>query len=227
MRYPILMLKQQEKQMKSLKLHDIVWADGYKATVYSLPNLDGDMQIILDEGLWTETIYDCNIHDITLDSDGYFVLDTEFVPIVGDIISINEKEYRLVDIDEGVVTLERDDEIRYYSFYDIAWDIMDGYWISSICEQVFSPTVKRKLKVYEVQQDNVYLYNSLEELKEIYELLGEPSIQGGDSCIDTFIDSLKYGYGLVHYWEDWDSDYDYMYKYIKVIQGATFIEEYL
>ena len=32
--------------MKSLKLHDTVWADGYKATVYSLPNIDGDMQIL-------------------------------------------------------------------------------------------------------------------------------------------------------------------------------------
>ena len=53
--------------MKSLKLHDTIWADGYKATVYSLPNIDGDMQIILNDGLWTETIYDCNIHDITLD----------------------------------------------------------------------------------------------------------------------------------------------------------------
>ena len=214
--------------MKSLKLHDLVWADGYKATVYSLPNIDGDMQIILDEGLLTETIYDCNIHDITLDSDGDFVLDTDFVPVVGDIIRINEKEYRLTDIDEGVVTLERGDEIRYYSFYDITWDIMDGYWISSICEQVFSPTVKRKLKVYEVQ-DGVYLYNSLEELKEIYELLGEPSIQGfyGTDSYENLTDSLQYEYGILHYWEDYDSDYDYMYKYIKVIQGATFIEEYL
>ena len=44
--------------MKSLKLGDVVWADGYRATVYSLPNLDGDMQIILDSGLWTETIYE-------------------------------------------------------------------------------------------------------------------------------------------------------------------------
>ena len=67
--------------MKSLKLHDIVWADGYKATVYSLPNIDGDMQIILDDGLWTETIYDCSIHDITLDSDGEWELTAEFVPI--------------------------------------------------------------------------------------------------------------------------------------------------
>ena len=214
--------------MKSLKLHDTVWADGYKAKAYSLPNIDGDMQIILDEGLWTETIYDCNIHNITLDRDGDFVLDTEFVPAVGDIIMIDEREFQLVDIDEGVVTLKRGDEIRYYSFYDITWDIMDGYWISSICEQVFSPTVKRKLKVYEVQ-DGVYLYNSLGELKEIYELLGEPSIQGfyGTDSYENLTDNLQYGYGLLHYWEDYDSDYDYMYKYMKVIEGATFIEEYL
>ena len=212
--------------MNSLKLNDVVWADGYKATVYSLPNIDGDMQIILDGGLWTETIYACSIHDITLDSDGDFVLDTEFVPIIGDVIRINEKEYRLVDIDEGVVTLERGDEIRYYSFYDITWDIMDGYWVSSIDEQVFSPTVRRKLKVYEVE-DTVYLYNSLEELKEIYELLGEPHIAEtyAKSNIDTFIDSLKYGYGLLHYWEDYDSEWDYTHKYIKVIQGGCIKDE--
>lgn len=213
--------------MKSLKLNDLVWADGYKAKVYSLPNIDGDMQIILDEGLWTETIYDCNIHDITLDNDGDFALDTEFVPVVGDIISINEKEYRLVDIDDGVVTLERGDEIRYYSFYDITCDIMNGYWISSICEQVFSPTVKRKLKVYEVR-DGVYLYNSLDELKEIYELLGEPSIQGfyGTDSYENLIDSLQHKHGLVHHWKDYDSERDYTYIYMKVIDGATLIEDY-
>ena len=206
-----------------MKLGDVVWADGYKTTVYSLPNIDGDMQIVLD-GLWTETVYDCNIHDITLDNDGDYALDKEFVPVVGDIIRVNEKEYQLVDIEENVVTLKRNDEIRYYSFYDIEHDIINDYWISSMCQQVRSPTVKRKLDVYEVQ-DNVYSYNSLDELKEIYELLGEPSIQGGDSCIDTFIDSLEYKYGLVYHWENWDSNYDYVYKYIKVIDGATFIEE--
>ena len=213
--------------MKSLKLHDIVWADGYKATVYSLPNIDGDMQIILDKGLWTETIYDCSIHDITLDNDGEWELTTEFAPIIGDVIKVNEKEYQLADIDDGVVTLKRNDEIRYYSFYDIEHDIIDDYWISSMCEQVRSPTVKRKLEVYEVQ-DDVYSYNSLDELKEIYELLGEPSIQDfyGTDSYENLIDSLQYGYGLLYYWEYYDSDYDYMYKYIKVIQGATFIEDY-
>ena len=213
--------------MKSLKLNDLVWADGYKSKVYSLPNIDGDMQIILDEGLLTETIYDCNIHEITLDSDGDYVLDTEFVPVIGDVIRINEKEYRLTATDDGVVTLERGDEIRYYSFYDIAFDIMDGYWISSMNEQVFSPAIKRKLKVYEVQ-DNVYLYNSLEELNEIYHLLGKPSISETyeKSKIDTLIDSLQYGYGLLHYWENYDSECDYTYKYVKIIPGGAFIEEY-
>lgn len=210
--------------MKSLKLGDVVWADGYKAKITKI-TYDGVVGLVLDDGLITEFYYECLLGDITLDSDGDWALDTEFVPVVGDIIRINEKEYRLVDIDDGVVTLERGDEIRYYSFYDITWGIMDGYWISSICEQVFSPTVRRKLEVYQVQ-DNVYSYKSLEELKEIYELLGEPSIQGfyGTDSYENLTDSLQYKYGLVHYWEDWDSDYDYTYKYMKVIEGAKVVE---
>ena len=212
-------------KVKPVEVGCVVWVDGYKSKITKITD-DGVVDLVLDEGLLTETIYDCSIHDITLDNDGDLVLDTEFVPVVGDIIRINEKEYRLTDIDDGVVTLERGDEIRYHSFYDITWDIMDGYWISNMCEQVFSPTAKRKLKVYEVQ-DNVYSYNSLDELKEIYELLGEPHIAETyeKSKIDTLIDSLQYGYGLLHYWEDYDSDYDYMYKYIKVIDGACIKDE--
>ena len=211
--------------MKSLKLNDIVWADGYKAKVTKITD-DCVVGLVLDEGLITEFHYECLLGDITLDRDGDFVLDTEFVPMIGDIIRINEKEFQLVGIDEGVVTLVRGDEMRYYSFYDIERDIISDYWISSMCEQVFSPSVKRKLKVYEVQ-DNVYLYNSLDELKEIYELLGEPSIQGfygTDSC-ENLIDSLQYKYGLIYHWKNYDSEYDFNYKYIKVIQGAI-IEEY-
>ena len=211
--------------MKSLKLHDTVWADGYKAKITKITD-DGVVGLVLDEGLITEFHYECLLGDITLDSVGYFVLDTEFVPMVGDVIRINEKEYRLVDIDDGVVTLERGDEIRYYSFYDITSDIMDGYWISSICEQVFSPTVKRKLKVYEVQ-DNVYLYNSLDELKEIYELLGEPSTQGfyGTDSYENLIDSLQHKHGLIYYWEDYDSEWGYTYKYMTVIDGGYIKDE--
>ena len=210
--------------MKSLKLNDLVWADGYKAKITKI-TYDGVVGLVLDEGLITEFHYECLLGDITLDNDGDYVLDTEFVPVVGDVININEKEFRLVDIDDGVVTLERGDEIRYYSFYDITWDIMNGYWISSMCEQASSLTVKRKLKVYEVQ-DSVYLYNSLEELKEIYELLGKPSIQGfyGTDSYENLIDGLQYKYGILHHWEDYDTEWDYTYKYVKVIDGACIKE---
>ena len=179
---------------------------------------------VLDDGLWLEFYYECSLHDISLDDNGDFVLDTYFAPVVGDTVTINDKEFQLINIDDGVATLVRGDEIRYYSFCDIEHDIMNGYWISSVCQQVRSPSVKRKLEVYEAQ-DSVYEYTSLEELKEIYELLDKPSIHGGDySSNDALVDGLKYEYGIIHYWEDYDSNYDYMYKYMKVIQGAKVVE---
>ena len=213
-------------RVKPVEVGCMVWFDGYKYKVTKITD-DGVLGLVLDEGLVTEFYYECLLSDITLYNDGDWVLDKEFVPVVGDVIRINEEEYRLVAIDDGVVTLERGDEIRYYSFYDIERDIINDYWVSSFCEQVFSPTVKRKLKVYEVQ-DNIYLYNSLDELKEIYELLGEPHIAETyeNSKIDTLINSLQYNYGLIYYWEYWDSEWGFNYKYIKVIQGATFIEDY-
>ena len=98
--------------MKSLKLGDTIWADGYKAKVTKITD-DGVVGLVLDEGLITEFHYECLLHDITLDDDdNEWELITESVPMIGDVIRINEKEYRLVAIDDGVVTLERGDEIR-------------------------------------------------------------------------------------------------------------------
>lgn len=58
-------------RVKSLKLNDLVWADGYKSKVTKI-TYDGVVGLVLDEGLWTEFHYDCSIHDISLDSDGDF-----------------------------------------------------------------------------------------------------------------------------------------------------------
>ena len=46
----------------------------------------------------------------------------------------------------------------------------------------------------------------------------------GYRCIDTFIDSLQHGYGLIHYSENLDSEWDYVYKYMKVIDGAKVVK---
>ena len=52
--------------------------------------------------------------------------------------------------------------------------------------------------------------------------MGEPSIRDfyGTDSYENLIDSLQRNYGLLHYWEDYDSDYDFVLKYMKVIDGA-------
>ena len=119
--------------MKSLKLHDTIWADGYKSKVTKITD-DGVVGLVLDEGLITEFHYECLLGDITLDSDGEWELTTEFVPMIGDVIRIDEKEYELIAIDEGVVTIKRGDELRYYRLFDVEHSIIEGYWISSSCQ---------------------------------------------------------------------------------------------
>ena len=212
-------------KVKPVEVGCVVWVDGYKSKITKITD-DGVVGLVLDEGLITEFHYECLLGDITLDNDGDYVLDTEFVPVVGDVIRINYEEYVLITIDDSIVTTQRGDEIRHYSIHDVNFNIINGYWISPFSQEVFSPTVKRKLKVYEAQ-DNVYLYNSLDELKEIYELLGEPPIQGfyGTDSYENLIEILRYGYGLVHHWENYDSERDFMYKHIKVIQGGYIKDE--
>ena len=78
----------------------------------------------------------------------------------------------------------------------------------------------------ETVQDSVYLYNSLEELKEIYELLNKPYIQDfyGTDSYENLIDSLRHKHGLIYYWEDYDSEWDFTYKNMKVIDGGCIKE---
>ena len=63
--------------MKSLKVGDVVWVDCYKAKVIKITG-DGVVGLVLDDGLWVEFYYECSLHDISLDDNGDFVLDTEF-----------------------------------------------------------------------------------------------------------------------------------------------------
>ena len=69
-------------------------------------------------------------------------------------------------------------------------------------------------------------FNSLDELKEIYELLGEPYLYGidGYTMYDLLIEGLQCNYGLIYFWENYDNEWICAYKNMKVIQGAI-IEE--
>ena len=215
--------------MKELTLGDTVHVDGCLAIVRSIN--DYSTTLVLDEGTYFEYAYECPTNNIQIDDNGDWYANTDRALVIGDVVTLdsNEHEYTVINIQDDVATLKRQGDIKYYHLSDIDYDIRYGFSISSYAVESMSATDKRKLEVYEVQS-NVFEYKSFEELKEIYKLLGKPMVEGHYGLnyenIDIFNDSLQYGFGLIHYWENFDSEWDYIYKYIKVIDGATFIEEY-
>ena len=212
--------------MKELTLGGTVYVDGCLAVVRGIN--DYSTTLVLDEGTYFEYAYECPTNNIQMDDNGDWYANTDRALVIGDVVTLdsNEHEYNVINIQDDVATLKRQGDIKHYQLSDIDYDIRYGFSISSYAVESMSATDKRKLKVYEAQ-DNVYLYNSLDELKEIYELLGEPSIQDfyGTDSYENLIDSLQYGYGLIHYWENYDSEWDFIYKYMKFIDGATLIWE--
>ena len=216
--------------MKSLKLHDLVWADGYKSKVTKITD-DGVVGLVLDDGLITEFYYECLLGDIHYDdfADDLYI-ETERVPLVGDTVTldINEYEYTVIKIDDGVTTIKRQGEIKHFSLNDIRYDVRYGFTVDSLTSETISASDQRKLDVYEVQK-GVYEYKSLCELREIYTLLGQPTLYNlyglKYNDYNTFIGSLQSNFGLLVFWTEFDTEYGYEYKYIKIIDGAI-IEEY-
>ena len=216
--------------MKSLKLGDVVWVDGYKSKVTKITD-DGVVGLVLDDGLITEFYYECLLGDIHYDdfADDLYI-ETERVPLVGDTVTldINEYEYTVIKIDDGVTTIKRQGEIKHFSLNDIRYDVRYGFTVDSLASETISASDQRKLDVYEVQK-GVYEYKSLCELREIYTLLGQPTLYNlyglkYNDC-NTFIDSLQSDFGLLVFWTEFDTEYGYEYKYCKVIQGAYIKDE--
>ena len=216
--------------MKSLKLHDTVWVDGYKSKVTKITD-GGVVGLVLDDGLITEFHYECLLGDIHYDdfADDLYI-ETERVPLVGDTVTldINEYEYTVIKIDDGVTTIKRQGEIKHFSLNDIRYDVRYGFTVDSLASETISASDQRKLDVYEVQK-GVYEYKSLCELREIYTLLGQPTLYNlyglKYNDYNTFIDSLQSNFGLLVFWTEFDTEYGYEYKYIKIIDGAI-IEGY-
>ena len=213
--------------MKKLTLGGTVYVDGCLAVVRSINEYS--TTLVLDEGTYFEYAYECPTNNIQIDGNGDWYANTDRALVIGDVVTLDssEHEYTVINIQDDVATLNRQGGIKHYQLSDIDYDIRYGFSISSYAVESMSATDKRKLEVYEVQS-NVFEYKSFEELKEIYKLLGDPTVEGHYGLnyenIDIFIDSLQCGFGLVVYWDELDTEWDCVYKYMKVIQGAI-IEE--
>ena len=211
-------------KVKPVAVGCMVYIDGYESKVTQIT--DGIVWLVLDEGLISEFHHQCLLSDILYDSfSDYFYIETEQVPQVGDTVTldINEHEYKVINIDDGVVTIKRQGEIKHFSLDDIKHDVVYGFTVDAYSSETLSASDKRKLDVYEVQ-NGVYEYQSLCELREIYTLLGQPTLYNlyGSNCTDynEFIYSLQSNFGLVVSWTEFDTEYGYEYKYCKVIQNA-------
>ena len=213
--------------MKELTLGGTVYVDGCLAVVRSINEYS--TTLVLDEGTYFEYAYECPTNNIQIDGNGDWYANTDRALVVGDVVTLDSsgREYTVINIQDDVATLERQGDIKHYNLSDIDYDIRYGFSISSYVVESMSVTDERKLEVYEVQS-NVFEYKSFEELKEIYKLLGNPAVDGHYGLtyenIDIFNDSLQCGFGLVVFWKDWDSEWDCVYKYMKVIQGAVIKE---
>ena len=209
--------------MKELTLGDTVYVNGCLAIVRSIN--DYSTTLVLDEGTYFEYAYECPTNNIQIDDNGDWYANTDGALVIGDVVTLdsNEHEYTVINIQDDVATLKREGDIKHYQLSDIDYDIRYGFSISSYAVESMSATDKRKLEVYEVQS-NVFEYKSFAELKEIYKLLGNPTVEGHYGLtyenIDIFNDSLQYGFGLVVYWDEWDTEWDYVYKHCKIIQGG-------
>ena len=213
--------------MKELTLGGTVYVDGCLAVVRGIN--DYSTTLVLDEGTYFEYAYECPTNNIQIDDNGDWYANTDRALVIGDVVTLdsNEHEYTVINIQDDVATLNRQGDIKHYQLSDIDYDIRYGFSISSYAVESMSATDKRKLEVYEVQS-NVFEYKSFEELKEIYKLLGKPMVEGHYGLnyenIDIFSDSLQYGFGLVVYWDEWDTEWYYVYKRCKIIQGVVIKE---
>lgn len=70
---------------------------------------------------------------------------------------------------------------------------------------------------------DVYKYNSIEELQELYKVLDCPIPDGVKKDRNTqtlIVDDLKHSFGLVYTWSHWDDFSDYPLDYCAVIDGG-------
>ena len=217
-------------KIKPVAVGCMVYIDGYESKVTKITD-DGIVGLVLDEGVITESYYQCLLSDILYDNFAdCLYIEIERVLLVGDTITLgtNGHEYKVINIDDGIVSIKRQGEIKHFPLNNIEHDVMYGFTVDAYASETISASDQRKLDVYEAQT-GVYEYQSLCELREIYTLLGQPTLYNlyGSNCTDynEFIYSLQSNFGLLVFWTEFDTEYGYEYKYCKVIQNAE-VKEY-
>lgn len=155
-------------------------------------------------------------------------VDIKRTPTLGDIVKFNEMLWKVINMNNNVITIENDGWSCSYSIHD-----MDKknriFSVSNNTKQITKPINLRKLYDYEVSK-GWYKYTSLEELEDIYTLLRHRT----DLCdlrFTHFIDfndmmsKIKYNHGVVVYFETLQGERGLNGRNITLMDGAKLVDD--
>ena len=80
------------------------------------------------------------------------------------------------------------------------------------------------LDKYKTSVDDVYKYESIAELKDIFVSLNNPYIKheaNSREDVLKYVDKLVKSNGLVFYWKEYGDAYGDYCDYVKIIEGAS------
>ena len=198
----------------------------------------GDYQCVVDNILdYKEEIIQLRITSGKYDGFSFSVdawritetyVDIKRTPTLGDIVEFNEMLWKVININNNVITIENDDWSCSYSIHD-----MDKknhiFSVSNNTKQIAKPINLRKLYDYEVSK-GWYKYTSLDDLEDIYTLLRHRT-NLCDLRFTHFIDynammsKIKYNHGIVAYFETLQGEWDLSGRCITLMDGARLVDD--
>ena len=157
-----------------------------------------------------------------------FYVDIKRTPTLGDVVEFMDMLWKIIRINNNVVTIEKDGWSCSYSIHD-----MDKknhiFSVISNTKQITKPINLRKLYDYEVS-NGWYKYTSLDDLEDIYTLLRHRT----DLCdlrFTHFIDfndmmsKIKYNHGIVIYFETLQGERGLNGRDITLMDGAKLVDD--
>ena len=190
---------------------------------------EGIVQLRITSGNYKGFSFSVDSYRIHETYDGLiFYVDIKRTPTLWDIVEFNEMLWKVIDMDNNVITIEKDGWSCSYSIHD-----MDKknhiFSVSNNTKQITKPINLRKLYDYEVSK-GWYKYTSLDDLEDIYTLLRHRT-NLCDLRFTNFIgfndmmSKIKYNHGIVVYLETLQGERGLNGRDIALMDGAKLVDD--
>ena len=187
------------------------------------------IQLRITSGKYDGFSFSVDAWRITETYDGLILyVDIKRIPTLGDIVEFNEMLWKVVNINNNVITIEKDGCSCSYSIHDI--DKKNHIFsVTSNTKQITKPINLRKLYDYEVS-DGWYKYTSLEDLEDICLLLRHRTNLCGlrfTHFIDfnAMMSKIKHNHGIVVYFETLQGERGLNGRSITLMEGVRLVDD--